>query len=97
MQLLAIVPDETFLKEDLDPVLDHGEGSLPLHVRRARQIRPLSQERAEWFARRPGNAAAVLKLQLDQPWEIKACFLGREEEEIVVDCRNLEPPAVSWI
>jgi len=31
-------------------------------------------------------------------WEIpvKACFLERNEEEIVVDCRNLEPPAVSW-
>lgn len=57
----------------------------------------LSQERAEWFARRPGNAAAVLKLQLDHPWEIKAFFLERNEEEIVVDCRNLEPPAVSWI
>ena len=57
----------------------------------------LSQERAEWFARRPGNAAAVLKLQLNHPWEIKACFLERNEEEIVVDCRNLDPPAVSWI
>lgn len=57
----------------------------------------LSQERAEWFASRPGNAGAVLKLLLVHPDEIKACFLERKEKEIVVDCRNLKSPAVSWI
>lgn len=57
----------------------------------------LRQEKAEWFAKRSGTAHALLKLKVASPYQIWACFLQRNEEEIVLDCRSHASPDVIWL
>lgn len=57
----------------------------------------LSKDKAEWFAKRPGGLSALLELQIQNAGQVRAYLTEWGEEEIVIDCRQMDEPVVTWI